>query len=261
MCGNAQNFVSIDVIIHHEFSLPSNFIKTHKYISSYTSVSVGVAMLANIDDYIFPEAFGSEALSDLNDQSNANLVHLNLDSKLLAATLNSVGDAVIVTDSSERSDWSPRGEQESAQAALRASEELFRATFENTAVGMAHVARDGRLLHINQQFGRMVGYSVAELLFDKYQKITHPDDLVENLTGYERMLANEIDSFSMEKRYIRKDKSILWANLEVGCSRDANHEIDYYIAVVEDITVRKQAVEDSRRFFSLSMEKRDRRKD
>ena len=144
--------------------------------------------------------------------------------------------------------------QESVQAELQASEELFRATFENASVGIAHVALDGRLLRINKQFGQMVGYSTAELLFNQYQKITHPDDLAENLAGYERMLAGEIDSFSMEKRYIRKDNSIFWADLEVGCVRDANHEIEYFIAVIDDISARKQAIEDSRRFFTLSQE-------
>ena len=144
--------------------------------------------------------------------------------------------------------------QESLHETLRASEELFRATFENASVGIAHVAHDGQLLHINQQFSRMVGYSVAELLFNKYQKITHPDDLAENQAGYESMLAGDIDSFNMEKRYIRKDGSIFWADLEVGCVRDANHEIEYFIAVIEDISARKQAIEDSRRFFTLSQE-------
>ena len=145
-------------------------------------------------------------------------------------------------------------EQGVAQATLIDSEEMFRATFENASVGIAHVAHDGRLLRINQQYSRMVGYSVAELLFNQYQKITHPDDLAENLAGYERILAGEINSFSMEKRYIRKDKSIFWVDLEVGCTRDANHNIDYFIAVVDDISARKLAIEDSRRFFTLSQE-------
>ena len=145
-------------------------------------------------------------------------------------------------------------QQESVQAKLQASEQLFRATFENASVGIAHVARNGQLLRINHQFSRMVGYSVADLLFNQYQKITHADDLDENLAGYERILAGEIDSFSMEKRYIRKDKSIFWADLEVGCVRDANAEVEYFIAVVDDISERKLAIEDSRRFFNLSQE-------
>jgi PAS domain S-box-containing protein len=145
-------------------------------------------------------------------------------------------------------------QQESVQTALRTSEELFRSTFENASVGIVHIGRDGQSLRANKQFSRMVGYSVAELLFNPCQKITHPDDLAENLAGYESLLAGDIDSFSMEKRYIRKDKSILWADLEVGCARDANHEIEYFIAVVEDISTRKQAIEDSRRFFTLSQE-------
>ena len=145
-------------------------------------------------------------------------------------------------------------QQASLQADLRASEELFRATFENASVGIAHVAHDGTLLRINNEFCRMVGYTAQELMCNKYQKITHPDDLAENEAGYESLLAGDSDSFSMEKRYIRKDNSIFWADLEVGCARDANHEIEYFIAVVDDISARKLAIEDSRRFFSLSQE-------
>ena len=145
-------------------------------------------------------------------------------------------------------------QQVSAQAKLQASEQLFRATFENASVGIAHVAHDGRLLRINSKFCRMVGYSAAELLFNQYKKITHPDDLAENLAGYESMLTGNINCFSMEKRYIRKDQSILWVDLEVGCVRDANHEIDYFIVVIDDISARKKAIDDSRRFFTLSQE-------
>ena len=140
-------------------------------------------------------------------------------------------------------------EQESLQEAQRISEQLFRATFNNASVGIAHVAHDGQFLRINNHFSRMVGYSVDELLSNDYQKITHPDDLAQNSAGYQQMLAGEVDSFSIEKRYLRKDNSIFWADLEVSCERDANGEIDYFIAVVLDISARKDAIQYSRRFF------------
>lgn len=145
-------------------------------------------------------------------------------------------------------------DQESVQIALHKSEELFRATFNNASIGIAHVAHDGRLLRVNNEYSRMLGYSVAELLSNKYQNITHPDDLAESIAGYEQILVGDINSFSIEKRYIRKDGSIMWANLKIGCVRHADHEIDYFIAFVADISARKQAIEDSRRFFTLSQE-------
>ncbi|MBC7786697.1 MAG: PAS domain S-box protein [Methylophilaceae bacterium] len=144
--------------------------------------------------------------------------------------------------------------QESVQIALDKSKDLFSFMFNNVPIEIAHVAYDGRLLLINSEFSRIVGYSVAELLSYKYQKITHPDDLAESIAGYEQMLMGDIDSFSMEKRYIRKDGSLMWANLEIGCVRYANQEIDYFIAFVDDISARKQAILDSRRFFNLSQE-------
>ena len=137
---------------------------------------------------------------------------------------------------------------------LNKGEDIYLATFENTSVGIAHVSPNGKLLRINKQFCQMLGYSVTELLFTQFQDITYPDDLVENLANYESLLSGNANSFGMEKRYIRKDQSILWVDLNVGCTRHANQEIDYFVAIVDDISVRKNAIEESSRFFTLSQE-------
>src|SRR5437667_132202 len=91
---------------------------------------------------------------------------------------------------------------------LRESEERFRATFEQAAVGMAHVGTDGSWLRINQRLCDIVGFDRDELLGRTFQDITHPDDLEPDLALVGKLLAGEVSSFTMEKRYVRKDSSL-----------------------------------------------------
>jgi PAS domain S-box-containing protein len=132
-------------------------------------------------------------------------------------------------------------ERRLAEQALRESEERFRATFEQAAVGIAHVGLDGRWLRVNQRYGDILGYSQQELLGLTFQAITHPDDLAADLAQARQLMAGEIDTYTMEKRYIRKDGSQVWVNLTGSRVSDEKGKLLYCIAVVEDITARKEA--------------------
>ena len=125
--------------------------------------------------------------------------------------------------------------------ALRESEERFRLTFEHAGVGMAHVDASGRWLRVNHKLCEIVGYPESELRNMKFQDITHPDDLPADLAQSEKVMTGELDSFVMEKRYIRKDGAIVWVNLTVAARRDSNQQFMHYVSVVEDITARKLA--------------------
>jgi PAS domain S-box-containing protein len=128
----------------------------------------------------------------------------------------------------------------SRQAAqLRRTEELFRATFEQAAVGIAHVGLDGRWLRVNRRLAAIVGYEKDELLALTFQDITHPHDLDADLANLRALLAGEIDNYEMEKRYIRKDGSAVWVNLSASLVRDPDGAPEYFISVVEDIDRRK----------------------
>jgi len=126
-------------------------------------------------------------------------------------------------------------------AELTRSQERFRATFEQAAVGIAHVAPDGHLLRVNQKFCEITGYTVAELLERSFQDITHPDDLVGDEEHIARILTGEASSYSMEKRYVRQDGDPVWCNLTASLLRDADGKPVWFVSVVEDITERKQA--------------------
>ncbi len=120
-------------------------------------------------------------------------------------------------------------------------ERRFEAIFEQAAVGMALVAPDGRWLRVNRKLCAIVGYTQEELLTRTFQDITHPDDLADDLGQVRRMLAKEIDSYSIEKRYFRKDGSLVWANLTVALVWTAQGEPDCFIATVADISPQKRA--------------------
>lgn len=115
----------------------------------------------------------------------------------------------------------------------------FDATFEQAAVGMALVAPDGRWLKVNRRLCAIAGYAPEELLTKTFRDITHPDDLDADLDQTRRMLAREIDSHALEKRYLRKDGSIVWINLTVALVWKPDGTPDHFIAVVEDISRRK----------------------
>ena len=131
-------------------------------------------------------------------------------------------------------------EDKKTKAALQISETRFTNTFEQAAVGIAHVAPDGRWLRVNQKICDILGYGKLELLQKTFQDITHPDDLQLDLEYVEQMLSGEIGTYSMEKRYIRHNGAIIWINLTVSLVRTSQGEPDYFISVVEDISDRHE---------------------
>jgi len=128
-------------------------------------------------------------------------------------------------------------------AARRESEDHFRFTFEEAALGMAHVGLDGRWLQINRKLCEILGYTREELLSMTFQDITYPEDLDADMEHVRQLLEGQAHRYSMEKRYIRKDGSLVWANLSVSLLRDADGAPLYFISVVEDISARKQMEE------------------
>jgi PAS domain S-box-containing protein len=137
-------------------------------------------------------------------------------------------------------------DRKQAQEALRQSEERFRGAFESSAIGFALVAPDGRWLQINHSLCEITGYSEKELQELTFQDITHPDDLAEDLSFVHRVLAREISSYQMEKRYIHKAGHVVWVHLSVSLVRDAHGSPFYFVSQVKDITDKKRAEEELR---------------
>src|SRR5437016_9056780 len=128
-----------------------------------------------------------------------------------------------------------------AEAALRESEERFRRTFELAGSGVAHIGMDRRFIRVNRRLCEILGYAEDELLRLTGRQISHPEDLDVINAQRPRLYAGEIDSVRVEKRYVRKDGSVVWVSFAMVVERDAAGEPQYEIAFFDDITARKKA--------------------
>jgi PAS domain S-box-containing protein len=132
-------------------------------------------------------------------------------------------------------------ERQRAEIALRDSEERFRVTFEQAAVGIVQADLAGHFIRVNQKFCDIVGYAEADLITRSFGEITHPDDFEQDHANVRRLLSGAASTFVMEKRYVRADGMLVWVNLSVSLVRDLKGQPQYFIGVVQDISDRKHA--------------------
>jgi PAS domain S-box-containing protein/putative nucleotidyltransferase with HDIG domain len=125
----------------------------------------------------------------------------------------------------------------------------FHATFEQTAVGMAHVGLDGTWLRVNQKLCDILGYTRAEMRTHTFQDVAHTDHIETDKFDLQRLLAGELATYAVEKRYHRKDGATIWVNLTVSIATESGAEPGYFIVVIEDISRHKEAQEHLKRQF------------
>jgi PAS domain S-box-containing protein len=128
-------------------------------------------------------------------------------------------------------------------ASFASYEARFRATFEHAAVGMAHTTIDGRCLEVNDRLCEITGYPRPELMQLHSRDFTPPEDWAQDAEQRRRVLAGEIDSCRRQKRYLRKDGSLVWVAVTGWLARRPDGRPDYFIATIEDITERKEIEE------------------
>ena len=134
-------------------------------------------------------------------------------------------------------------EREQREARIEESEARFRATFDEAAIGMALVSKEGGFVRANASLCRLLGYAEAELQQTTFQELTHPDDLDKDLALLGEVLAGTRHSYQLEKRYLRKGGEVIWALLSVATVRDANGEVRYFISQIQDISERKRMLD------------------
>ncbi len=131
-----------------------------------------------------------------------------------------------------------------AEDSLRESEERFRSTFEEAPVGIAHTDPDGRFIKVNKGLCNIFGCTTREEMLNlSFQDITHPDDLENDSEQFRQILENKIQTYSIQKRYIREDSSYVWANLTVSLVRELSGKPKYFISIVEDISEKVRSEE------------------
>ena len=131
-------------------------------------------------------------------------------------------------------------ERKRAEQALRLSEEHLRLTIDQSPLGVVLTNLDYTLKRVNEAYCRLLGYSEEELLGMRFTDITHADDLETNVVLQQKVAADEIGHYGIEKRYIRKDGSIIWVSISVRMVRDAEGAPIHFMVLVEDITERKR---------------------
>lgn len=132
-------------------------------------------------------------------------------------------------------------DRKQAEQQLQEREAHFRATFEQAGVGVCHSAIDGRFLRVNDKYCSILGYEREELLCLSYRDVSYPEDIDKSRDARDLLLAGAHGSHGMEKRYVRKDGSVIWANVALALVRKPCGEPDYILAVIEDIQQRKAA--------------------
>jgi two-component system CheB/CheR fusion protein len=128
-----------------------------------------------------------------------------------------------------------------AEKELRESEERFRSYFELGLIGMAISSPTKGLLEVNDEICKILGYERDELMKKTWAELTHPEDLAADVANFERVIAGEINGYSMDKRWIRKDGRIIDTMISVKALRNADGAVDYFVSLLEDVTERKRA--------------------
>jgi PAS domain S-box-containing protein len=134
-------------------------------------------------------------------------------------------------------------EQKRTETALQASKQQFKSIFDYSPIGIAKVDKQGRPILCNTALEKILGYSHTELIEMSFVTFTHPDDANVDLLHYQQLIAGEIASYSMEKRYIKKDKSIIWGLLTVARVDNQYGEMAYAIGMLHDISDKKRMEE------------------
>ncbi|GAA4426917.1 PAS domain S-box protein [Acidovorax lacteus] len=142
-----------------------------------------------------------------------------------------------------------------SQQKADAQEQLYQTTFDLAGVGIAHVGMDGRCLRLNPKFCEILGRSANELRSLRFQDLSHPDDVALDQGHLRELMAGHGSSYTLEKRYLRPDGGLVWAQLTVTLVRDGLGVPQYFLSLVQDITQRRSA-EDALRSLRHQLEQR-----
>lgn len=128
---------------------------------------------------------------------------------------------------------------------------LLLATFEQAAIGIAHLTLGEEWISVNQRYCEITGYRREEILQLKLDALTHPDDLPASREFLTRIRSGELPEYKIEKRYVRKDGAVIWVHLTVSIVRASSGDPLYLVAFIEDITQRREAQHQANRSLSL----------
>ena len=144
-----------------------------------------------------------------------------------------------------------------AEQAVRDSEARYRGYFEQSLVGAAVTSPEKGWIEVNQATCDLLGYTREELAYLTWADLTHPDDLAADVAQFERVMAGVVDGYRLEKRFVHKDGKVIDVDLSVKCERAEGGAVDYFLALLSDVTERKaltRELDDERQRFRLLVE-------
>lgn len=233
-----------DIIYSHD--LNGKYTSVNKAVEAITGYTCEEALSRNFAETVAPEylpiarqmieaklAGQKETVYDLDIiAKDGHRVTVEVNTRLVLQDNVPIGVQGIARDITAR---------KRAEEALRHSEERFRRYFDLGLIGMAITSPTKQYLEVNDQLCEILGHERDELLQMTWEQTSHPEDIAANVSNFERVMAGEIDGYSMEKRYVRKDFTVIDTTISVKCMRRADGSVDYFVALIQDITARKQA--------------------
>ncbi|MFB2923250.1 PAS domain S-box protein [Aerosakkonema funiforme] len=175
---------------------------------------------------------------DITDRKQAEIVLQNFASELEIAIAQRTDELALSNALLQEKIAEIQAEKE----ALRRSEERFRSYFELPLIGIAITSEEKGWLQVNDKLCDIFGYSRQELSQMTWVEITHPDDLAADIDNFNQILAGERESYTIDKRFIRKDGEVIHADIATQCVRCADGSTDYFVLLVQDITDRVRAL-------------------
>jgi len=149
-------------------------------------------------------------------------------------------------------------ELKKAERALRESEERFRKIFEEGPLGMALIDKNLKMVRVNRRLCEMLGYSETELAGLPFTEITHPSDISYDVELARQVFSGQMPTYQINRNFVKKDKTVLWAELTASAIHDENKQVIYGLGMIEDITERKIAeqklLDDQAKLKSLASE-------
>jgi PAS domain S-box-containing protein len=148
-------------------------------------------------------------------------------------------------------------ERKFAEDTLKESEEKFRKIFEESPISILMADNNFQIIRINPSFCKLLGYDESEIMKLTFRDFTHPDHIRNDEMALYELTEGKIPIYRTEKRYFRKDRSVIWGSTTVSLIRDSNDQVQYFLAMVEDITLRKESefqIEESNSLLRTTLE-------
>lgn len=222
------------------------FIRTNTAMQRYTGLSKERLLAKNWSDFFGEEnneLFKKRQFElTFNGKFGPYVLELYITGK--EVTFLKISDYMSKDDEGNIQIWSFASDiskEKSVLSKLSLSEQKYKNTFERANIGIAHVSLSGKWIRVNESLCEILGYSEKKLLSLTFQKITYIEDLNVDLLLVKSLLNGEKENYKLEKRYYKKDGSIIWAMLSVSIVRDKDKNPLYFISVIEDISAQKLA--------------------